>query len=369
MGVYKRKDGRSPFYQYEFELRTGRRTKDGRHERRRFRGSTGEASEREALAYVRAEKDRQRLELAAELARAASPDTVDDVFGRYWDAYGHKLAWAYTVERHMRDMLAFWGPAKPFVEIGNAEVAAMLENYAKQTVRRGRGNSARKAKPVTTGTINRRLAVFKRIYNIARVKWELQVKSVDFKEHRTKEAKARVRHITREAAGVLIDALPRNIMMMAAWSFVTGCRRNETKTLAWSRVNFETCQAEVLTKGGGTRFVSLGASALHILSQCPQRTDTPLVFDATNLRRAWAAACKAAGVTDFRWHDIRHTFATWAGNDGADIAVIQQLLGHSDIRVTGKYRHVIRAEVQKAVADMPMLIEGNVEPIKRDAKP
>lgn len=358
MSVKKRKDGNSPFYHFEFELRTGR----GK-ERKRFRGSTRCASEREAIAFERAEKERCRLELAEALKREAAPDTVDDVFGRYWAAYGHKLAWAYTVERHMRDMLEFFGAAKPFADIGNADVAAMLEHYAAQTTRRGRSNSSRLARPVSQSTINRRLAVFKRIYNIARVKWELHVKSVDFKEHRGKEAKARVRHITRDQADILIRWLPRNIMLMAAWSFVTGCRRNETQTLSWDRVNFETQQAEVFTKGGGTRFVVLNPAALHILSQCdPQRE---LVFDATNLRRAWSGACKKAGLNDFRWHDIRHCFATWVGGMGADIAVIQQLLGHSDVRVTEKYRHVIKAEVQRAVADMPMLIHGPVVPFKK----
>lgn len=360
MSVYRRKG--SPFYQYEFWLKTGRGT-----ERRRFRGSTGETSERAAVAFERDEKARQRLELAADLERAAAPDTVDDVFGRYWDAYGHKLSWAYTVERHMRDMLEFFGPNKPFAEIGNADVTAMLEHYAKQTTYRLRGGKTREGAPVSSSTVNRRLSVLKRIYNVARVKWQLRVLPIDWKELRGKEGKARVRHIAKEQAAVLIESLPANIMLMAAWAFVTGCRKNETKTLTWERVNFETRQAEVLTKGGGTRFVDLGPSALEILSKCDRKRE--FVFDATNLRRAWTSACKKAKLKDFRFHDCRHCFATWAGNMGADIAVIRTLLGHSDIRVTEKYRRVIKTETQQAVAQMPMLIEGVVTPILPAAGP
>jgi integrase len=184
-----------------------------------------------------------------------------------------------------------------------------------------------------------------------------------WKKHRRKEAKARVRHIETERAKELIRNLPHNAMLMAAWSFATGCRKNETKTLAWSRVNFETLQAEVLTKGGGTRFVDLGPDAIAVLSMCDR--SRVLVFDATNLRRAFEAARKASGLEDFRWHDMRHCFATWAGNRGVDIAVLQGLLGHSDIRVTTKYRRVIRSQMQKAVQNQPTLIEGTVVPLKR----
>ena len=59
-------------------------------------------------------------------------------------------------------------------------------------------------------------------------------------------------------------------------------------------MNFETCQAEVLTKGGGTRFVDLGPDALHILSMCDR--NRRYVFDTTNLRKHWATACEAVGI-------------------------------------------------------------------------
>lgn len=362
MGVHRRKDGKSPYYQYEFELRTGR----GK-ERQRFRGSTGCTSVRDAEAFERAEKARKRLELDAELANAVAPDTVSDVFARYWAAHGHKLKWAYTVERHMIAMEAHFGAERRFCEIGGADVAAMLETYAATTERKNRGGqgkepSTREGRP-SDSSLNRRLAVLRSIHTMARDAWELPVKNIVWKVHKRKEPKARVRHIETGKAKEIIDRLPRHIMLFAAWSFATGCRRNESETLTWGRVNFETRQAEVVTKGGGTRFVDLGPDALHILSLCDK--GAALVFDTTDLRRQWRKACKAAGVADFRLHDMRHSFATWMGNKGVDIAVLQQLLGHSDIRVTTKYRRVIRAEMQKAVQSVPTLIEGAVVPMKK----
>jgi integrase len=351
MSVYKRSDGKSPFYQYEFEI-------DGN----RFRGSTKCSSEREALAYERGAKERARQELAERVARQAAPDTIDDVFARYWKAHGHKLSWADSVRAHMNDMLEFFGALKPFAEIGNADVAAMLEAYEATEGRKNRDGTVRGGRPAPS-TVNRRLSVLQGIYTTARDEWEMPVKVVVWKKHRRKEPKARVRHIDTERAKELVRSLPHNIMLMAAWSFATGCRKNETKTLAWSRVNYETMQAEVLTKGGGTRFVDLGPDAISVLSMCDR--NRVLVFNARNLRRSFETARKVAGLEDFRWHDMRHCFATWAGNRGVDIAVLQGLLGHSDIRVTTKYRRVIRSDMQKAVQKLPTLIEGTVVPLKR----
>jgi integrase len=94
----------------------------------------------------------------------------------------------------------------------------------------------------------------------------------------------------------------------------------------------------------------------------------PRVFDFVNQRKEWEAAVKAAGLEDFRFHDLRHTAATWAGLHGGDIAAIQRMLGHSRIETTMRYRHVLREDVKRTVARLPTLIEGPVEVLqKKDA--
>ena len=77
------------------------------------------------------------------------------------------------------------------------------------------------------------------------------------------QPKERVRHITIEQAKNILRTLPAHINLMVAWSLTTGCRLGETEGLKSNRVNFETMQAEVPTKGGGTRFVDLNAEALQ----------------------------------------------------------------------------------------------------------
>jgi integrase len=64
------------------------------------------------------------------------------------------------------------------------------------------------------------------------------------------------------------------------------------------------------------------------------------VFDWTNFRKRWEAARKAADMIDFRFHDLRHTFASWARMNGADLADICEAMYHSTVAVTMRYAHI-----------------------------
>lgn len=345
MSVFKRTDTKSPYYRYEFQIAG-----------RTFKGSTKCTSQREAEAIERDKRREAEAFLALEQLDPART-TVEQVFGRYWTHHGRKLSWAPTLKSHMLELEAFFGPDKPFLDITVADIAAALEDYAQRTDRKNRGGSVRHGQ-TSDSTVNRRLAVFRGIYIKARDEWEYPVAHIVFKKLQRKEPKERVRHITRQQAKILLKFLEGKpeAWVIVAWSLATGCRKNESRTLTWSRVNFETMQAEVITKGGGTRFVELSTPAINALERCPRDRARPFLFK--NLRRIWEAAVKAAGLEDFRFHDLRHTFATWFGNASGDITLVMKQLGHSEIGTTMKYRHVIRADVQREIQKMPTLIDG-----------
>lgn len=341
MSVFQRKG--SPFYQYEFQI-----------SKQTFRGSTKKTVERDALAVERDKRREAEESITLELLDPART-TVEQVFERYWKTAGHKLSWAPTLKDHLVELEAFLGGSKPFRDVTGADLAAALEAYAATA---GRNN-----RPVTDSTVNRRLAVFRQVWRKVRDEWELPVTNIVFRAHIRKEPKERVRHISIEQARAVIARLPYHIALMVAWSLVTGCRLNETETLRWSRVNYDTMQAEVETKGGGTRFIELSTSAVGVLSECDR--NRPLAFDSTNRRKLWEAAVKAEGLDDFTWHDLRHTFATWLGSRVGDLGLVMKALGHAKIETTMKYRHFVRSEVQKAVQTMPELIESQVVQIKK----
>jgi integrase len=347
MSVFMRKG--SPYFQYEFY-----------YAGEPYRGSTKKRDKRDAQTHER----RVRKEVIDGARRNMAGHSVADIFAKYYAAHGKKLKWAPTLEKHMDGLEAYFGATKRFADITTKDVASCLDDYAATTERKNRDGTVRPGTP-SDSTVNRRLAVFRQIYMVVRDTWELPVGHVNFKKLARKEPKERVRHIEVMQAKILLDRLDDDfeIMLMAAWSLATGCRLNETETLRWTLVNYETMQAEVNTKGGGTRFVDLSPDAVAILAMCNR--NRVYVFDATNRRKIWEAAVLAAGLDNFRWHDMRHCFATWLGNKVGDIAIVMKALGHTKIETTMKYRHVIRADVKAGVAQLPTLIEGKVLPLKR----
>ncbi len=79
------------------------------------------------------------------------------------------------------------------------------------------------------------------------------------------------------------------------------------------------------------------------------------MFDKTNARRAWDAALKKAKIENFRWHDLRHTHATWLRQQGAPVEVVQRSMGHADIATTMRYAHVADTELVEALHKLPQL--------------
>ena len=68
------------------------------------------------------------------------------------------------------------------------------------------------------------------------------------------------------------------------------------------------------------------------------------------MKRSFASACRRAGLEDFRFHDLRHTFASHLVMNGVSLKAVQELLGHADIKMTLRYSHLSQAYLKEAVA-------------------
>jgi integrase len=170
---------------------------------------------------------------------------------------------------------------------------------------------------------------------------------------------------TKERCAVLLEALPFHIRVIVLFLLTTGLRRMEAFNLTWPKVNREAKTITVRVKGGYERTVHLTPEAVEVLNSIPK---TGLaVFDTTNWRDHFEKALRIAGIDDFTWHDLRHTFATWLGQSGAPLEIIRDQLGHSSIAMTQKYRHVVQGELQKALQKLPPVVPplGKVVYLKR----
>ena len=74
-----------------------------------------------------------------------------------------------------------------------------------------------------------------------------------------------------------------------------------------------------------------------------------------DLRRSFKTALRYAGIEDFRWHDQRHTFASWLVTEGVQLPEVRDLLGHSTIKMTERYAHLAPENLRAAVRRLPNL--------------
>ena len=138
----------------------------------------------------------------------------------------------------------------------------------------------------------------------------------------------------------------------------TGLRRGEIFSLRWSEVDWSRNFIHVTnTKTGRSRIVPLNERTRAVLQQRQQKSKCEFVFVSRrtgtrlrNLRNGFGKACEDAKVTNFHFHDLRHTFASRLADAGVDAFTIAELLGHATLEMTKRYTHATDERKHRAVA-------------------
>jgi integrase len=216
------------------------------------------------------------------------------------------------------------------------------------------------AKDHTVATCNRYLASLKAAYSLAMKNEKVErnpVKDVRLQ----KENNKRVRWLTIEEEARLFVALPIQWHPLVLVALHTGLRRGELLGLRWEDVNFQQRFITARkTKAGDTRQVPMNDVALEALIKIPRRLDNEYVFPGIksfhliNLPRGWKRYVKNAQLEDFRWHDLRHTFASRLVMAGVDLYTVKKLLGHHDLTMTERYAHLAPHYLKRAVDNLTL---------------
>lgn len=136
----------------------------------------------------------------------------------------------------------------------------------------------------------------------------------------------------------------------------TGLRRRELLTLRWTDINLDGRMLTVrdeAAKNGKQRHIPLNVEAHTVLSQwASQGGQGGEVFDVADVKTAWSNVLEAAEVSAFRFHDLRHHFASRLVRAGVDLNTVRELLGHADIKMTLRYAHLCPQTLAAAVAKL-----------------
>ena len=227
--------------------------------------------------------------------------------------------------------------------------------------------SPRTGRPRAPATVNRYLAALGHLLTVAVREWHWLGSNPMVGVSKLREAKARTRFLSeREGAGGAgeLDRLlaacrgsaSPDLYPAVVMALCTGARRAEVLGLVWSDVDLG--QRTVTfhkTKNRTVRTIQLPEEAVALLRARERRRDTARIFPGpkapakpVDLRSAWRTALKRAGVADFRWHDLRHTAASYLAMSGLPLHEIAAVLGHKSLSMTQRYAHLAPDHVARA---------------------
>ncbi|WP_407206846.1 tyrosine-type recombinase/integrase [Citrobacter sedlakii] len=257
---------------------------------------------------------------------------------------------------------------KDITEARIYSAVSRMHNRSNLEIWKARVDAARKkgkpdpvyvAKPVTTSTKAKHLALMKAILRAAERDWKWLEKAPVIKIPTVRNK--RVRWLEKDEAKRLIDECPEPLKSVVKFALATGLRRSNIINLEWQQIDMQRRVAWVNpedSKSNRAIGVALNDTACKVLrdqignhhkfvfvhTKAGRRPDGSITPAVRKMRvddgRAWKSACKRAGIEDFRFHDLRHTWASWLIQSGVPLSVLQEMGGWESIEMVRRYAHL-----------------------------
>ena len=207
--------------------------------------------------------------------------------------------------------------------------------------------AARLKENVRPSTVNRCLAILRKMFNLA-VEWGYlqEQQRPKFKLFPEKDNR-KERILAQDEEAKLFQASAPHLRPILTVALHTGMRLGEILGLTWTQVDLKKGLIRVeRTKSGLSRIIPINSALYEALGALTGHNAGASLFKnaktgkpLTSVKTAFLAACRRAGISGLRFHDLRHTFASRLVESGADIITVKELLGHSSVKITERYTH------------------------------
>ena len=264
--------------------------------------------------------------------------------------------------RNLETRLAWWKEQlghKYLAEIRPSHIAECRDKLEAKTNRYG--------KHLTGATINRYLAAIGAAYKHAVKEWHWVDASPVGNVARRAESTGRTRFLDDEERKRLLEAAMANdnpdLYPAVLLAITTGMRKGEIRSLRWSQVDLKRSLVQLVdTKNGDARTVLIPKVAADLLierGKVRSLTDDRLFTESRDFDRSWRQALRAAEIDDFRFHDLRHTAASYLAMHGATLAELAEVLGHKTLQMVKRYSHLTEQHKRSLVDRMAAGVFGD----------
>jgi integrase len=339
----------------------------------RFRGSCGTAALEAAAAYAAARHDEEfrRIRLGEQPTRDL---TLNDAFVRFYDEAAKGTSYGERGRKHqMARMLRLMGSDVLLADLSDALVNDLVQLLRTTPL----SDTGRRATKVAgPATVNRYLDTLSAICRRAREVWGVRTGEWSRGKHRMKEPPPKARYLERDdARAVLREAAP-HLVPLIALDLMTGMRKANVVRLTWEQVSLDLARVVVVGKGGKVLGIPLTPDAVKVLARlqpdpaartgavfrygnphvgcpCPACTNPRLGHIGqpfSNPKKGISRAFARAGLVGARFHDLRHTFASWLLEASGDLRMVKDALGHAEIETTMRYAHLVSGRQESVTA-------------------
>lgn len=289
----------------------------------------------------RIENDLERAIASGDPGRSITLDEAGQCYLERWRGSDH----------HRRSQVNWWRQRLGQKHLSEIDASAIRE--ALRAYREGTDSPAMRAR--SPASSNRMKAALSSIYQFA-IEQGLAIHNPVRGVVGETEGNHRIRYLSDAERKRLLDACQRSgwdrLYLLVLMAMMTGARKGELKSLRWEDIDFGRRRARIAhTKNGDSRVLSFPLPVVEELERFKRATG--FVFESVERegtvvdeKKYWRSALEAAGVQNFRFHDLRHTAASYLAMAGTDLLAIAAVLGHRSLQTTKRYAHLNIAHTQ-----------------------